>query len=266
VTVSIDLTDRTVLVTGGTKGVGRGIARRFGDAGADVVVCGRNAPDDNALDDNALDDKALDDNVGAFVECDVRDPEAVTGMIERIVELTGRLDVVVNNAGGAPPRDAATATLSFTRKVIELNLLSAIHVSQAAHRVMSAQTERGSIVNIASVSALRPSPGTAAYGAAKAGLVSFTRSVAVEWADHVRVNALIVGLVETEQSDLHYGGQEGLERVAATVPLGRLASPADIGDACLFLASPLAGYLTGSAIEVHGGGEEPAFLRAARGD
>lgn len=248
VSVVIDYTDRTVLVTGGTKGIGRGIAARFADAGADVVVCGRNAPESP---------------VGAFVECDVRDPESVTAMIERISQLTGRLDVVVNNAGGAPPSDAASASPSFSRKVIDLNLVSAIHVSQAAYGVMSQQAEGGSIINIASVSARRPSPGTAAYGAAKAGLISFTQSVAVEWAEHVRANAVVVGLVETELADLHYGGAEGVARVAATVPLGRMAKPEDVGNACLWLGSPLASYVSGATVELHGGDQWPAFLNAA---
>jgi len=248
VSVAIDYSDRTVLVTGGTKGIGRGIAQRFADAGADVVVCGRNAP------------ASL---VGAFVECDVREPASVTAMVERIAQLTGRLDVVINNAGGAPPADAATASPNFSRKVIDLNLVSAIHVSQSAHGVMSHQDTGGSIINIASVSAQRPSPGTAAYGAAKAGLISFTRSIAVEWAPHVRANAVVVGLVETELADLHYGGAEGIARVAATVPLGRMATPEDVGNACLWLGSPLASYVSGATIELHGGDQWPAFLSAA---
>jgi NAD(P)-dependent dehydrogenase (short-subunit alcohol dehydrogenase family) len=120
----------------------------------------------------------------------------------------------------------------------------------------------GSIVNVSSVSALRPSPGTAAYGAAKAGLDSLTRTLAVEWGPHVRVNAMNVGLVRTEQTDLHYGGPSGVEAIERTIPLGRMATPRDVGNVAVFLASDLAAYVTGSTIEVHGGGETPAFLRA----
>jgi NAD(P)-dependent dehydrogenase (short-subunit alcohol dehydrogenase family) len=119
------------------------------------------------------------------------------------------------------------------------------------------------IINIASVSAIRPSPGTAAYGAAKAGLVNLTTSLAVEWAPKVRVVAVISGLVETEQSHLHYGDAEGVAAVGRTIPLGRMAVPADIGQTCLYLASPLASYVSGSALTVHGGGEAPAFLSAS---
>src|SRR5690606_34416585 len=115
------------------------------------------------------------------------------------------------------------------------------------------------IINIASVSTIRPSPGTAAYGAAKAGLVNLGHSLAVEWGPKVRINAIIAGLVETEQSHLHYGDAEGVAAVGRTIPLGRMALPEDIGDACLFLASPLASYISGTSIAVHGGGEKPAF-------
>jgi NAD(P)-dependent dehydrogenase (short-subunit alcohol dehydrogenase family) len=138
-------------------------------------------------------------------------------------------------------------------------------VSQAANRVMQEQAAGGAIVNISSVSALRPSPGTAAYGAAKAGLLSLTQSLAVEWAPKVRVNAVSAGLVATEDSLDHYGGPAGVERVAATVPSGRFASPGDVADAVAYLASPLAAYVSGANLVLHGGGEWPAFLRAAEG-
>jgi NAD(P)-dependent dehydrogenase (short-subunit alcohol dehydrogenase family) len=121
------------------------------------------------------------------------------------------------------------------------------------------------VVNVSSVSARRPSPGTAVYGAAKAGLDSLTRTLAVEWAPKVRVNAMDVGLVRTEQSHLHYGDEDGVAAVARTVPLGRLAEPRDVGDVAVFLCSPLAAYVSGACIEVHGGGERPAFLDAALG-
>ncbi len=116
------------------------------------------------------------------------------------------------------------------------------------------------------MSGLRPSPGTAAYGAAKAGMMSLTQSLAVEWAPKVRVNAVAAGMIETEQSQLHYGDEAGIAAVAATVPLGRLGHPRDVGDACLFLASPMAAYVSGASLLLHGGGEKPAFLDAAKTD
>ena len=118
---------------------------------------------------------------------------------------------------------------------------------------MQGQAEGGSIVNISSVSGVRPSPGTAAYGAAKAGLINLTQTLAVEWAPKVRVNALSAGMVATEAADEYYGGAAGMARVAATIPLGRFGTPEDMAGICLFLASPLAAYVTGANLVAHGG-------------
>jgi NAD(P)-dependent dehydrogenase (short-subunit alcohol dehydrogenase family) len=248
--VSLDFSGRVALVTGGARGVGRGITQRFLDAGARVVICGRSEPE------------SLPDGV-SFVAADVRDPDQVDALVASIVSSHGRLDVAVNNAGGAPYALAAEASPRFSDKIVGLNLMSVIHVSKAANNVMQQQDEGGSIVNITSVSGIRPSPGTAAYGAAKAGVEHFTVSVAVEWAPKVRVNCVTAGLIATEQAELHYGDAEGIARVAATIPLERMGTPADVGDACLFLASPLASYCSGMSLLVHGGGEKPVFLAAS---
>ena len=184
-------------------------------------------------------------------------------MIQAAVDRFGRLDVLVNNAGGSPPADAASASPRFSAAIIALNLTAPLDLAQRANRVMQAQDIGGSIINIASVSGTRPSPGTAAYGAAKAGLLNLTQTLAVEWAPKVRVNAITAGMIRTEQAHLHYG-DTGLVAVAATVPLGRLGEPRDVAGVCLFLASPLAAYVTGASILVHGGGEKPAFLAAAK--
>jgi NAD(P)-dependent dehydrogenase (short-subunit alcohol dehydrogenase family) len=195
--------------------------------------------------------------------CDVRDPEAVTALVEGIVASHGRLDLVVNNAGGAPYALAADSSPRLDEKIIGLNLDAVLAVSKAANAVMQAQDDGGSIVNISSVSAIRPSPGTATYGAAKAGLLNLTQTLAVEYAPKVRVNAVSAGLIRTEQAHLFYGDEEGIARVGATVPLGRMGLPSDIAQACLFLASPLAAYVSGANLLVHGGGEKPAYVDAA---
>src|SRR5690606_13046189 len=124
----------------------------------------------------------------------------------------------------------------FSEAIIRLNLLAPLNLSQAANAVMQKQNEGGAIINIASVSGVRPSPGTAAYGAAKAGLLNLSTSLAIEWAPKVRVNCITAGLIRTEQSHLHYGDEAGVQAVAQTVPLERMATPEDIGDACLYLA------------------------------
>jgi NAD(P)-dependent dehydrogenase (short-subunit alcohol dehydrogenase family) len=246
--VTTDLTGRVALVTGGTKGLGRGVADAFRAAGAQVLVCARNAPE-----------PAIDD----FVAADLRDPDSAAGVVAAAVDRFGRLDVVINNAGGAPPAAAAEASPNFVGKVIGLNLLAPLYVAQAAYQVMSKQPDGGVIINIGSLSGHRPSPGSSAYGAAKAGLSNLTATLAMEWAPTVRVNEVIVGYLETEQSGLFYGDEAGIARVAETIPMKRLAQPSDVAAACLYLASPEAAFVTGAKLAVHGGGEPPPFLSAA---
>jgi NAD(P)-dependent dehydrogenase (short-subunit alcohol dehydrogenase family) len=243
----LDHRGRVVLVTGGTKGIGRTIAHRYAEAGATVAVCARTAPDDAPADVD-------------FVACDVREADQVTALVDTVVDRYGRLDVVVNNAGGGPWVDSATASPRFTERIIALNLVAPIVVSQAAYRVMSTQDGGGSIVNIASVSGIRPSPRSAAYGAAKAGLLNLTQTLAVEWAPAVRVNAVIAGLMATDDLEATYGDEATQARMAATVPMGRFGTPDDVAGACLFLSSPLASFVTGAALAVHGGNERPSIL------
>jgi NAD(P)-dependent dehydrogenase (short-subunit alcohol dehydrogenase family) len=242
----MDMSGKVVLVTGGARGVGRGISDVFLAAGASVSICGRHEPDDAGT--------------AEFYQADVREPEQVERLVDAVVSRHGRLDVVVNNAGGSPFALAADASPRFSASIIALNLLAPLHVAQRANAVMQQQDDGGRIINISSVSGMRPTPGTAAYGAAKAGLINLTQTLAVEWAPKVRVNCVTGGVVLTEQSHLHYGDDRGIAAVNATVPMGRMAYPSEIGDACLFFASPLASYVSGANLAVHGGGEPPPYL------
>ncbi|MBW2696597.1 MAG: SDR family oxidoreductase [Deltaproteobacteria bacterium] len=251
----LDMSGRAVIVTGGGKGVGRGITRRFLEAGADVVICSRGEPEEPV---QAGGRKAL------FTAADVRDVEQIEQVVAFTKQRLGRLDVLVNNAGGAPEADAASVSPRFSESIIRLNLIAPLNFAQMANAVMQEQDEGGTIINIASVSAIRPSPGTAAYGAAKAGLLSLTMTLAVEWAPKVRVNAVTAGMIRTERAHLHYGDEAGIAAVGATVPLGRMGEPEDVGDTCLYLASSLSSYVSGANILMHGGGEKPAFLAAAK--
>lgn len=241
--LNLGLSGRVVLVTGGVRGVGAGISSVFASQGATVVTCAR---------------RPVEGLPYEFHSCDIRDDDAVKTMIDAIAEKHGRLDVVVNNAGGSPYVLTAESSPNFNRKIIELNLIGALQVSQHANEKM--QKTGGAIVNICSLSGRRPSPGTGAYGAAKAGLESLTQTLAVEWAPKVRVNACVVGMVETEQSELFYGDAESIAAISKNVPLGRLAKPEDIGWAAAFLASDAAAYISGASLEVHGGGEPPHYL------
>jgi NAD(P)-dependent dehydrogenase (short-subunit alcohol dehydrogenase family) len=246
-----DFRSHVVLVTGGTRGIGRAIAKAFLEAGATVIVCGRTPPEDA-------------ENQAEFLPADIRDPAEVEGLIAAIEQRHGRLDILVNNAGGSPAADPATASPRFSDAIIRLNLVAPLIVSQAAYRLMGRQDGGGAIVNIASIAAIRPSPNTAAYAAAKAGLLSLTGSLAVAWAPKVRVNAIVAGTIRTEQIDLHYD-ENGIRRMESIVPAGRLGEPDEVAAACLFLASRHAAYISGATLAVHGGGERPAYLDAASG-
>ncbi|WP_395407532.1 SDR family oxidoreductase [Pseudoduganella sp. UC29_106] len=243
---------QVVLVTGGTRGIGRAIAMAFLERGATVLVCGRKPPEEPV---------AAGGRRAAFIRADVRDAEQVQALYAAIQQQHGRLDILVNNAGGSPHVMAADASPRLTASIIALNLTAPLLLAQGAYALMAGQG--GVILFIGSVSALRPSPGTAAYGAAKAGIVNLVRSLAVEWAPRVRVAAVSPGLVLTDEALSHYGDESRLDAVGATIPLGRLAQPEEIASACLYLASPAAAYASGCNLVLDGGGERPAFLAAA---
>lgn len=251
-----DFDNKSVIVTGGTKGVGFGIAEAFLKAGAQVFICGRNAPAQLPQGNGRQ---------AVFVAADVRKEEQSQQLIDTVLDQTGRLDVLINNAGGSPPVAAADASAKLTESIIRLNLIGPLVFSQQAFHALRKNAEGGSIINIASISGVRPSPGTTAYGAAKAGLINATRSLAQEWAaDKVRVNAIIAGMIKTEASEDHYGGQKGIAMIEQSLPMGRMAVPADIAQACLFLASTPAVYISGAALDVTGAGEPPMFLKLAQ--
>ena len=250
--MSVDLSGRAVLVTGGTKGLGLGLATAFRAAGADVLVCARS------------ESHALPEGI-TFIPADLRDAAAATGVVEAAVGRFGKLDVVVNNAGGSPESEAATVSPRFVDKVVALNLLAPFYVAQRANAVMQAQDDGGVIINIGSLAGRRPAPGSAAYGAAKAGLASLTKSLAMEWAPKVRVNLVTVGYLETDSAAAHYGGPEGIVAVGKGMPMGRMVRPDDVAKAVLWLASPEATFITGADIAVDGGGEPPTFLTTRQG-
>jgi NAD(P)-dependent dehydrogenase (short-subunit alcohol dehydrogenase family) len=241
------MTGPVALVTGGARGLGRDLVAAFQAAGYEVAACGRNEPSEP---------------VGAgFFRCDVRNPEQVESMVTAVHGRFGRLDVLLNNAGGTPYASAADMSPRLFERVVALNLLAPFYVAQPANRIMQGQAEGGVIVNIGSTIARRPSPDCAPYVAAKSGLTGLTRSLALEWAPKVRVVQVSPGLLQTELLTETYG--TNIAAVEATVPAKRFATGADVAAACLALCGPGMAYVTGTELIVDGGGEIPAWLVAA---
>ena len=253
----LDFTGKVAIVTGGTKGIGRILAAGFLEAGANVVICARRPPETPLR---------VGDREALFVAADVRDPEQVEAVITAAVDAFGRIDVLINNAGGAPPADSATVSQRFNEKIVALNLLGPMAFSQAANAVMQTQDTGGVILNISSVSGSRANPTGVAYGAAKAGLGNMAMTLAHEWGPKVRILTVVLGLIVTEDTADYYGDADGVAAVGNTLAMKRMGTPEEVADMCLVLASPLARWVTGTSIEVHGGGELPAYLSATTGD
>ena len=252
---NINFKNKTVVITGGSKGIGLGITKTFLKHQANVIILARNKPK------RKIQSKG---NAGYFIECDIRNTESIDRAIKDIASKYKSIDVLINNAGGAPMADSLTASPKFHEAIIDLNLTAPLNLSQKIAKKMIKQKTVSNIINISSVTATRPTPGSAAYGAAKGALVNLTKTLAVEWAPKIKVNSIIVGYIETENSILHYGSKSEIKKVAKTIPLKRMGQPQDVANACVFFASDLAEWVTGSALEVHGGGESPAYLDVAK--
>ena len=252
---NINFKNKTVVITGGSKGIGLEITKTFLKHQANVIILARNKPK------RKIQSKG---NAGYFIECDIRNTESIDSAIKDIASKYKSIDVLINNAGGAPMADSLTASPKFHEAIIDLNLTAPLNLSQKIAKKMIKQKTVSNIINISSVTATRPTPGSAAYGAAKGALVNVTKTLAVEWAPKIKVNSIIVGYIETENSILHYGSKSEIKKVAKTIPLKRMGQPQDVANACVFFASDLAEWVTGSALEVHGGGESPAYLDVAK--
>jgi NAD(P)-dependent dehydrogenase (short-subunit alcohol dehydrogenase family) len=246
---TLRLDGRTALVTGASRGIGRQAALTLGAAGASVVVAARSKEDLGEVAAAARRAGAPD---AIVVPTDVLDEEAVQAAVAAAVDSTGRLDVVVNVAGG----QGFTAYAADTRtegwdKVLSLNLRSVFVTCKAA---MAHLPPGGSIVNVASIAGFTASPGLAAYGAAKAGVIALTRTLAVEAAPHgVRVNCLAPGWVRTELTRRMWSDPETSRALVAQVPLGRWADVEELAGPLLLLASDAGSYITGATLVVDGG-------------
>jgi 3-oxoacyl-[acyl-carrier protein] reductase len=246
-TVRYDFSGRVALVTGSSKGIGLEIADAFSAAGAQVVMNGRDGQAVEAAVSRLQ--KQGRDVLG--LPADARDFDAVSAMVAEIDRRFGRLDVVVNNAGGVFAAPLESLSPNGWRALVETNLSSAFYCSKAALPLLR-RSGGGAIVNISSVAAYHAHPLRAAYGAAKAGLNSLTMTMAHEWAEYgIRVNGIAPGPILTEAS--RFADPVVADAVQQDIPLGRLGLPEDIADACLFLASEGAGFVAGVTIPIDGG-------------
>jgi 7-alpha-hydroxysteroid dehydrogenase len=249
------LNDKVAIVTGAGKGIGRGIAIGFAEAGADVVCAARTAEDIEAV---AADIRALGRRALA-VPTDVMRSEDLERLADTTVSELGRLDVLVNNAGGTPPAPAMRTSERFFENALRFNVTSAFLLTQLAARRMVDTAGEGAVVNISSRSSDMVQTSFVAYGAAKAALNMMTRNIAAELAPRVRVNAISVGGVATQGLEMVLTDDGLRAQFEANTPMRRPGTPEDIACAALYLASPASSWVTGKVFQVDGGTEAPAI-------
>ncbi|MDB5884000.1 MAG: uncharacterized protein JWR74_171 [Polaromonas sp.] len=252
--VAIDyrLDGLVALVTAGANGIGEGIAMAVARQGANVAIADIDAVNGERVAEavRALGQRAL------FVPADMTDSEQVRAMVQRVASMFGRIDVLANNAGGGRPVPFMEQSERSWHRHINLNLISMLAATQAAAKVMMAGQRGGTIINIASSEALRAAPGYAVYAACKAGMVSFTRSMALELADHdIRVHALAPDMIDTPGLSPYYAQASAadIDSRDRYLPMRRMGSIDEIGNVAAFLASGMASYLSGVTIPVDGG-------------
>jgi NAD(P)-dependent dehydrogenase (short-subunit alcohol dehydrogenase family) len=237
------LDDKVAIVTGGSTGIGRAIAEKYVEYGAEVVIANRN---EDAGETTANELGCI------FQQCDVSEYGEVESLVETTVEEYDRLDVMVNNAGIGRAGTIEELTLEEWDDVIQINLSGVMYGSRAALPHLK-QTD-GCIINVASIYGLVGGPGSAAYSAAKGGVVNLTRETAVDYASEgVRVNSICPGFVETPMTDEYLEQGQFYEFVRGQTPMGRVAKPEEIGGIAMFLASDEASYITGTNVPVDGG-------------
>lgn len=242
------LDDRVALVTGASRGIGRGIAVGFAQAGAHVVGAARS---EDTLSEMVKEVESLGRRA-VGLPCDVNDAGSLDALVQRALDEFGRIDVLVNNAGGSPPTPLLQLKDEAFEQAFHFNVTTAMHLSREVVRHMVERGEGGSIVNISSGLSHLVEPGFVAYGTAKAALSHMTRLMAHELAPHVRVNAIAVGATLTDSLGM-FLNEDVKQQMCDLTPLGRLGTVEDIAQAALYLASPASSWVTGKIFEVDGG-------------
>lgn len=244
------MNDQVAIVTGGSKGIGRGIARGFAECGANVVIASRNAED---LEKTAAELRKDTGRRVLAVPCDVNDRTQLEKVVESAWKEFGRIDVVVNNAGGTPPRQALRTSEKMFESAFHFNVTSAFLLSRLAIPKML-ENGGGNVLNISSGLSWLVDKGFVAYGTAKAALSHMTRLLAFEMAPQVRVNAIAVGAIGTDALlpflELM---PEARAKLESGTPMRRIGTPEDIAAAAVYLCSPAGAWVTGKVFEVDGG-------------
>lgn len=249
---NLGLKDKIAIVTGGGQGIGKAIALGLAEYGAAVCIADLNG---EVADEVAVQIKGMGER-GIGIQVDVTDPSLVHRMVETTLEAYGRIDILVNSAGGASGADFGIGrVLKISEqdwdRTFAVNLKSVFLCTRAVARTMLEQKD-GSIINIASLTGEYPFAGMPAYSAAKAGVINLTKSLAMELAPHVRVNAIAPGLVETLRTSKNRTAEQ-LEYLLSNVPLGRMGTPEEVADVAIYLASRAASWITGTVVDVNGG-------------
>jgi len=245
------LTDKVAIVTGSGHGIGRAICVALAEAGADIVSCARTQSD---VDETARLVRECG-RESLAVTCDVLETDQLESLVDATMKRFGRIDVLVNNAGGAIPRPALKVSERSFEKVVRFNLTSPFLLAKMVVPHMIRTSGSGSIVNISSGSSVQQIGGMAHYGAAKAGLNQLTHVLGIEFAPSVRVNGIIVGQIDTPGAAAVLS-DEMKTRAASKIPMKRLGLDTDIAACALYLASPASNWVTGHSITVNGGANE----------
>ncbi len=246
---SLSLAGRVAIVTGSSRGIGKGIALMFARAGADVVVCSRNL--DGKLELTAEEIRGIGRRSLA-VTADVTKSADIDNLVKKTTDEFGAIDILVNNAGTVSRTPVIEHSEEDWDRVFDTNLKSCFLLSRAVGKIMLGQ-KRGNIINIASVRAIVASPGRISYSVSKAGVIMFTRALALEFAPHIRVNAIAPGWIMTELTEPQWKDPKIRREIDATIPIDRWASVDEMASVALFLASDASSYVTGHILVADGG-------------